>query len=82
MTFTGMSPRYPYTVCTFSECSQEKFGAHASGARDSYNPDVGRIYHPADTSKISSTVAAPVAQKTNDFWFPIGHEFFLLKNSG
>jgi hypothetical protein len=66
-----MSPGYPHPIGTFPQGSQEKFGAHASGARYSDDPNVDWIQHPADTGKISSTVATPIAQKANDFWFPI-----------
>jgi hypothetical protein len=71
MAFTGMSPGYPHPIGTFSQGSQEKFGAHASGAGYSDDPDVGRITHSTHTGKVSSAVAAPVAQKADDFWFPV-----------
>jgi hypothetical protein len=76
MAFAGMSPRYPDAVCAFTQGGQKEFGTHPSGAGDPDHPDIWRILHPADTGQISGTIAAPVAQKSHNFWFPISH----LKN--
>jgi hypothetical protein len=73
MAFTGMSPRYPNPVCSLPQGGQKEFGTHPTGARYSDNPDVGWIFHSADTGKIGSPIAAPVAQESYNFWFPIGH---------
>jgi len=73
MTFSGMSPGYPDAVSTLPQGCQSKRGAHSAGAGDSYHPDIGRIFHPVDARKISGAIAAPVAQKGYDFWFPICH---------
>jgi hypothetical protein len=73
MAFTGMSPGDPDAVCTFPQGGQKEFGTHPAGARYPDNPDIGRILHSADTGKIGSPIAAPVAQKSHNFWFPIGH---------
>jgi hypothetical protein len=61
MAFTGMSPRYPDTVCAFTQGRQEEFGIHPPGAGNPDNPDIGRVLHPADTGKIGGAIAAPVA---------------------
>jgi hypothetical protein len=78
MAFTGMSPRYPDAVSTFPQSSQKEFGAHSAGARYPDHPDVGRILHSADAGQIGGSIAAPVAQKSNNFRFPIGHIYNLL----
>ena len=73
MTFSGMSPGDPDAVSTLPNGGQSKRRAQSAGAGDSYHPDIRRIFHPVDARKISSTIAAPVAQKGYDFWFPICH---------
>ncbi len=78
MAFSGVSPGHPDAVSTLSYGGQSKRGAHSAGARDSYHPDVRRIFHPVDARKISGAVAAPVAQKGYDFWFPICHFLLIL----
>jgi hypothetical protein len=78
MAFAGMSPGHPDAVCAFTQGSQEKFGVHPPGAGDSHHPDVGWILHASHACQVGSTVAAPVAQKGNDFRFPFGHGLFSL----
>ena len=73
MAFAGMSPGDPDTVCAFAQRRQKEFGVHPSRAGDADDPDVGRIFHPADAGKISSAIAAPIAQKSRNFWFPVRH---------
>jgi hypothetical protein len=73
MAFTGMSPGYPDTVGAFPHSRQKKLWVHPAGAGNPDDPDVGRVFHPADTGKIGSAVAAPVAQKSRNFRFPIRH---------
>jgi hypothetical protein len=73
MAFTGMSPGYPDAVSAFPHGRQEKFRIHPAGARDSDDPDVGRVFHPADAGKIGGPITAPVTQKSRNFWFPIRH---------
>ncbi len=70
MAFAGMSPGYPYAVGTFAQGSQKEFRAHPTGAGNPDDPDIGRIFHPADTGQIRRTVTAPVAQEGGNFWFP------------
>jgi hypothetical protein len=78
MAFAGMSPGHPDAVRAFPQGGQEKLRIHPSGAGDSNHPYVGWIFHPPNTGQVGSTVAAPVAQKGNDFRFPFGHGFILL----
>jgi hypothetical protein len=73
MAFTGMSPGDPNTVCAFAQRRQKEFGIHPPRAGNSYDPNVGRIFHPADAGKISGAIAAPIAQKRRYFWFPVRH---------
>jgi hypothetical protein len=61
MAFTGMSPGYPDAVSTLPHGCQKKFRIHPAGARNPNDPDIGRVFHPADTGKICGAVAAPVA---------------------
>jgi hypothetical protein len=78
MAFTGMSPGDPYAVCAFTQCRQKEFGIHPPCAGDADDPDVGRIFHPADAGKISGAIAAPIAQKSRNFWFPVRHCYLLF----
>jgi hypothetical protein len=78
MAFTGMSPGYPDAVSAFPHGRQKKLWIHPAGAGYPYDPDVGRVFHPADTGKIGGAVAAPVAQKSGNFRFPIRHIINLL----
>jgi hypothetical protein len=71
MAFTGMSPGDPDAVCAFPQSGQKEFGAHSAGTRYTDNPDVGRILHSADAGQVRGPVAAPVAQKSHNFWFPV-----------
>jgi hypothetical protein len=64
MAFAGMSPGHPDGIRALSEAGQNKFGAHAAGAGDPDDPDIGRIFHPADAGQVGGAIAAPVAQKT------------------
>ncbi len=66
MTFTGMSAGHPDGVSAFPEGRQDKFRTQTACTWYSYDPGIGRILHSADTGKISSTIAAPIAQKSND----------------
>jgi hypothetical protein len=73
MAFSGMSPGYPDTVSPFAQGRQKEFGTHPAGAGNADHPDIGRIFHPADAGQIGRAIAAPVAQKSHNFWFPIRH---------
>ena len=66
MTFTGMSAGHPDSVSAFSEGRQDKLGVQTACTWYSYDPGIGRVLHPADTGKISSAIAAPIAQEGND----------------
>jgi len=73
MAFAGMSPGYPDAVGSFTQGGQKEFGTHSSGAGNPDHPDIGRILHPADAGQVGRAIAAPVAQKSHNFWFPIRH---------
>src|SRR5210317_228345 len=78
MAFTGMSPRHPDAVGALTQGRQEELRIHPPGTGNSNHPYVGWIFHPSDPCQVGRTVAAPVAQKSNDFRFPFGHGFILL----
>jgi hypothetical protein len=78
MAFAGMSPGHPDAISALTQSGQEKFRTHASGAGDSHHADIGWVFHPSDPGQISGTIAAPVAQKSNDLGFPFGHVVVLL----
>jgi hypothetical protein len=73
MAFTGMSPGYPDAVSSFPHGRQEKLRIHPAGARNPDDPDIGRVFHPADSGKVGGSITAPVAQESRNFWFPIRH---------
>jgi hypothetical protein len=73
MAFAGMSPGYPDTIGALAQSGHEKLRIHSAGTGDTDDPDVGRILHPPHTCQVGSTIAAPVAQKGNNFGLPIGH---------
>jgi hypothetical protein len=52
---------------------QNELGAHPSGARNPYDAHIGRILHPGHPDEVGGAVAAPIAQKGNDFGFPVFH---------
>ncbi len=61
MAFAGMSPGYPDGIGTLAEGRKEKFWTHSARAGNSDHPDIGRIFHPADSGQIRRSVTAPVA---------------------
>ena len=71
MAFTGMSPGHPHPVGTLPQGGQEKLGAHATGAGNPDDPDVGRVLHPAYAGQVRCAVAAPIAQKGYCFISPV-----------
>jgi len=79
MALTRMSPRNPNAIGPFPQSGQKEFRAHPAGAGNSYHPNIRRILHATDSGKICRTVTAPIAEKTDDFRFPIGHEHISLK---
>jgi hypothetical protein len=58
MAFTGMSPRHPDAVCTFTQGCQEKLRIHSPGTWDSNHAYVGWIFHPSDPCQVGRTIAA------------------------
>jgi len=77
MAFAGMSPGDPNAIGAFTQRCQKEFGIHPPRAGNADDPDVGRIFHPADAGKIGGAVAAPIAQKSCNSWFPIRHCYLL-----
>jgi hypothetical protein len=70
MAFARMSPRHPNRIGAFAQGGQSEFRAHATGAGNAHDPYIGRVLHAADPGQVGGAVAAPVAQKTDDFRFP------------
>ena len=81
MAIPGTSAGDPYAVGPLPQCGQDKFGTHPPGAGNADDPYIGRILHPADTGEIGGAVTAPVAQKSDNFGFPIRHGQNLLFNN-
>jgi hypothetical protein len=79
MAFARMSTRNPNAISPLSQSGQKEFGAHPAGAGDSYHPNIRRILHATDSGKICRTVTAPIAEKTDNFRFPIRHAHISLK---
>jgi hypothetical protein len=73
MAVSGVSAGHPDTVRTMPKGCEDQFWAHPGRTGQPDNPEVGRILHPAHTGQISRTIAAPVAQESGYFGFPILH---------
>jgi len=69
-----MSARYPDAVNSPAECVHDKLQTHTSCARNPYDLDVDRIFHPAYSGQVSRSVTTPVTQKSHDSWFELCHE--------
>ena len=61
MAIAGMSPGDPDPIRSLPQRGQNKLWAHAACTGNTDDPYVGRIFHPADTRQVRSTVTAPVA---------------------
>jgi hypothetical protein len=79
MALTRMSPRNPNTIGPFPQSSQKEFRTHPAGAGNSYHSNIGRILHATDPGQIRRTVTAPIAEKTDNFRFPLRHVHISLK---
>jgi hypothetical protein len=66
---TGVAAAYQYTVSTFLERFQDKHRADSSGTGKANDAHVWWIFQPACTCKISASVGAVSADKSNNFWF-------------
>jgi hypothetical protein len=66
MTLSGVSPRDPYPISPVTKGIQNKLGAHPTCTRDADDPDIGWIRQPAYPGQVSSTVTAPVAEKSDN----------------
>jgi hypothetical protein len=73
MAFTRVSPGNPDSIRTLPEAGQYEFGAHAAGAWNPDYPDGRGVFHAAYAGQVGSAIAAPVAQKTQDFRFVFSH---------
>ena len=78
MTFTWMSTGNPDGIRSFPEGGQNEFGTHPPGAGDPDDPDIRRVFQPADAGKVCCTITAPVAEKTYNFYIFVRHSFILL----
>jgi len=56
-----------------AESGQNKFGAHATGARNSDNPDIRWVLKAADAGQIGGAVTAPVTEESRNLWLPFIH---------
>lgn len=73
MAFTRMSPGYPYGISAFSKGGENKFRSHSTGTGNPDHTYIRRVFHSADPCKICGPVAAPIAQKADDFNIIIIH---------
>ena len=81
MTVSRVSPRYPDTIRSVAEGGHYKFGAHTAGTGNPDDPDIGRVLEAAYSCQIRRTIAAPVTEKSRDFWLPIIHFLLLIFSS-
>ena len=69
MTFSKLSPPDKQAVGTRVKGFGDKDGIHSAGAHDSDDPDVRRVLESGHTRGIGRRIAAPVAEKAQNFWF-------------
>jgi len=48
---------------------EDKGRVYPSGAHDAHDPDIGSVFLPRSTGKVSAGVGAPVAQNAQNLWF-------------
>jgi len=60
-----------------TERGQHKLGADSGRAGDPDDPEIGRVLKTAHPCQIGSPIAAPVAEKSGDFCFPVAHGYLL-----
>ena len=63
----GMSAGYPGAIDPSSKGVQNEFRAHAAGAGNPDNPEIGRILHSAHAGQVRRSVTAPVTQESDNF---------------
>jgi hypothetical protein len=73
MTVSGVSPGDPDPIGAVAKSSQNKLRVHPGGARDPYDPDIGRVLEAAYAREISRTITTPVTEKSRNLWFPVIH---------
>ena len=81
MAVAGVSPGDPDTIRTAAESGQNEFWAHATGAGDPDNPDIGGILKAAYACQVGRTIAAPMAQESRNLWLPVIHALLLTIRS-
>ncbi len=80
MTVSGVSPGDPDPIGAVAKSSQNKLRVHPGGARDPYDPDIGRVLEAAYAREISRTITTPVTEKSRNLWFPVIH-FFIFPSA-
>jgi hypothetical protein len=73
MAFSELSATCKDTSGTFSKPLQDKYRIYSPGTHYPDGTQVGRILIAGNTSRVSSSIAAPVAEKSQNFRV----EFFL-----
>jgi hypothetical protein len=77
MAVAGVSPADPHTIRTMAESRKNKLRTNPAGARHADDSKMRRVLKSAHAGKVRSAVAAPIAEKTRDFRFPIVHRSLL-----
>jgi hypothetical protein len=63
MTISRVATTDHYTIRSFAESGKNEGGIDTPGAHYTYDPDIGSIFHPGGSCKVSSRIGAPVAEK-------------------
>ena len=79
MAVTRVSPGDPHSIRSVTERRQNKLGTHPGRARNTDDPEIGRVLKTAHTSQIGRTITAPVTQKTRDLRLPLCHLLLLIE---
>ena len=69
MAFAKVSATHKDAVGLVYKTVQEEYGVYAAGAHDPDHPNMRGILKTRNPCRISRCIAAPVAQKTEYFWF-------------
>ena len=73
MTVPRVSPGDPDPIGAVAKGGQNKFRVHPGGARDPYDPDIGRVLEATYARQIGRTITTPVTEKCCNLWFPVIH---------
>ncbi len=79
MAVSRVSPGNPDPIGAVAEGGQNKLRVHPGGARDPYDPDIGRVLEAAYACEISRTITTPVTEKSRNLWFPVIHVLSSLR---